>query len=195
MCVFSFADNNGLVMKSTRNTDNYNLIDGITPSTILVHGLLGEVCISDSDCSIVNSICDKPSKRCACKPGTVPDALEKMCKPVGREVPPTVLISKWPTQCVNLIIFLLCQTTKMVELATLTYIRNQGYYYVFASLETEREKTILQLFEFICMSDYFWKSVCRNTAAMLPLLLLASLGDIAKKIGINSSRNCIFQSQ
>ena len=43
----------------------------------------------------------------------------------------------------------------MVELATLTYIRNQGYYCVFASLETERKKSILQLFEFICMSDYF----------------------------------------
>ena len=84
-------------MKSTRNSDNYNNhIDGsITPSTILVHGLLGEVCISDNDCSILNSICDNFTKRCACKKGTVPDALEKVCKVAERVVPPTMLISKY----------------------------------------------------------------------------------------------------
>ena len=90
-------DHPGLAMKSTRNSDNYNNhIDGsITPSTILVHGLLGEVCISDNDCSILNSICDNFTKRCACKKGTVPDALEKVCKVAERVVPPTMLISKY----------------------------------------------------------------------------------------------------
>ena len=97
-----FLDNHGLVMKSTRNTNNYNLIDGITPSTILVHGLLGEVCMSDQDCSILNSICDSFTKRCSCKEGTVPDALEKLCKKADRVVPPTMLISKWTYLTSNL---------------------------------------------------------------------------------------------
>ena len=94
---FLNLDHPGLAMKSTRNSDNYNNhIDGsITPSTILVHGLLGEVCISDNDCSILNSICDNFTKRCACKKGTVPDALEKVCKVAERVVPPTMLISKY----------------------------------------------------------------------------------------------------
>ena len=101
-------------MKSTRNSDNYNHIDGsITPSTILVHGLLGEVCISDNDCSILNSICDNFTKRCSCKKGTVPDALEKVCKVAERVVPPTMLISKYNTH-INLeyeilVFILLCQ--------------------------------------------------------------------------------------
>ena len=95
--IFFNLDHPELAMKSTRNSDNYNNhIDGsITPSTILVHGLLGEVCISDNDCSILNSICDNFTKRCACKKGTVPDALEKVCKVAERVVPPTMLISKY----------------------------------------------------------------------------------------------------
>ena len=109
-------------MKSTRNSDNYNHIDGsITPSTILVHGLLGEVCISDNDCSILNSICDNFTKRCSCKKGTVPDALEKVCKVAERVVPPTMLISKYNTH-INL------------EYEILSFFFPKDYLYVLAQL-------------------------------------------------------------
>ena len=93
-------DDDGVIMKSTRHAgDNFNnnLVNVLsaTPSTILVHGLLGEVCIGDSDCSIFNSHCEPTFKRCACKPKTIAADHGKICKFADqRAIPPTVLISK-----------------------------------------------------------------------------------------------------
>ena len=60
-------DDEGVVIKSTRHADNFGgNFDNVlspTPSTILVHGLLGEGCIADSDCSIFNSHCEPTYKR------------------------------------------------------------------------------------------------------------------------------------
>ena len=57
-CIFFSLDDEGVVIKSTRHAQNFgnNLVNVLspTPSTIMVHGLLGEVCIADSDCSIFN---------------------------------------------------------------------------------------------------------------------------------------------
>ena len=97
---WSLADDDGLVIKSTRHTAdtlyNNRLSPAlVTPSTILVHGLLGEVCLEDSDCSILNSVCSD-SQRCACQPGTQPFDEGKICKfsSVDTNVPPTVLVGK-----------------------------------------------------------------------------------------------------
>ena len=92
-------DDAGIVIKSTRQSgDGYNNFNNVlspTPSTIMVHGLLGEVCISDNDCSIFNSHCEPTFKRCACKPDTIAAEQGKMCKfAEQRVIPPTVLISK-----------------------------------------------------------------------------------------------------
>ena len=104
---WSLADDDGLVIKSTRHTAdtlyNNRLSPAlVTPSTILVHGLLGEVCLEDSDCSILNSVCSD-SQRCACQPGTQPFDEGKICKfsSVDTNVPPTVLVGKhcvWKSQ-------------------------------------------------------------------------------------------------
>ena len=117
---FSYTvDDEGLVVKSTRHTadtlyNNHlgNNPSGVTPSTILVHGLLGEVCLSDSDCSILNSVCST-SQRCTCQPGTQPNDDGKICKFVDRNVPPTVLVGKFLSTLVNdhcfcIKIFLIC---------------------------------------------------------------------------------------
>ena len=104
---WSLADDDGLVIKSTRHTAdtlyNNRLSPAlVTPSTILVHGLLGEVCLEDSDCSILNSVCSD-SQRCACQPGTQPFDEGKICKfsSVDTNVPPTVLVGK--PQCLKII--------------------------------------------------------------------------------------------
>ena len=97
----SNIDDEGVVIKSTRHAGNFggnfNNVLSPTPSTILVHGLLGEVCIADSDCSIFNSHCEPTYKRCACKPDTVQADQGKICKFASeqRVIPPTVLISKF----------------------------------------------------------------------------------------------------
>lgn len=77
-------DGSGSLYKSTRHTDNHlNQLNHMrpTPSTIVVHGLLGDICLRDDDCSVAYSICSS-SRRCTCNHGSVTTDRGRACRPV-----------------------------------------------------------------------------------------------------------------